>query len=162
MGMSLYLSNDEPKLNWGYPYTIYTDSIHINTNHTTLRMPFNYPTTNEHYIGAAPLIIITPSFMSTSALHSILTVASSIHDSAGSRGNSTIPRIRFVKAPRSVRAPKFHSWYIELRIFSYMCHRERERKKEHLLQNYMAKHFHWTKSLPNPATLALKKYFILQ
>ena len=92
-------------------------------------MPFNYPTTNEHYIGAAPLIIITTSFMSTSALHSILTVASSIHDSAGSSGNSTIRRTRFVKAPRSVRAPKFHSWYIELRIFSYMCHRDREKKR---------------------------------
>ena len=97
--------------------------------------------------------------MSTSALHSILTVASSIHDSAGSRGNSTIPRTRFVKAPRSVRAPKFHSWYIELRIFSYMCHRESEREKITLITVLYGQTLSLDKKFAQPSYPCIKEIF---
>ena len=56
----------------------------------------------------------------TSELHCISTDTMSIFDSAGSRGNSTICRPTAVRPPVLSRAPSIHSWYMELRMLSWM------------------------------------------
>ena len=79
-----------------------------------------YITLTEHSLAIIHYSIdIIYGNTSISALHSMSTEAMSILESGGSRGNSIICLPREVRPPVSSRAPRTHSWNMELRMLSW-------------------------------------------
>lgn len=80
---------------------------------------------NDEFLDIVTLLDGTKAFvnhspmMRTSALQPISADTMSMWHWGGSRGNSAIWRPSGVRAPVPSKAPRIHSWYMELRMVSY-------------------------------------------